>query len=65
MDNVTRAERYLFIIALVIAVLVYAVGAEGLIKVGGPQAVNLLTAAQGRTAQGTYPPYASNAPALP
>lgn len=59
MTELSRAERYIFIIALVALVLVYFVGAEGLIKTGGPIAIQGLEVAQGRSTSGTYAPYAS------
>lgn len=64
MSELTRTEKYLFILALVGLVLAYYAGAVQLIKVGGPQLINLTEVAQGRTTQGTYPAYPGNAPAI-
>jgi hypothetical protein len=61
-DQVAMAEKYLFIVALVIAVLVYWAGGVKLITAGGPAANTLLMTAQGRTSQGQYPTYPSGGP---
>jgi hypothetical protein len=62
MSEFSRAERYLFIIALAMIVLVYFAGGVKLLQAGGPQAVNILETAQGRTSSGQYPNYPGNAP---
>ena len=62
MDAVTRGERYLFIVALVIAVLAYWAGGVKLIQAGGPQLNSLLTTAQGRTSSGQFAAYPAGAP---
>lgn len=58
MESLTRAERYLFIIALVVAVLVYSKGANLLAQTVGPEANTLLQTAQGRNSQGNFADYA-------
>ena len=62
MSELSRAERYLFIIALAMIVLVYFAGGVKLLQAGGPQAVNILETAQGRTSSGQFPDYPKNAP---
>jgi hypothetical protein len=44
----STAERYIFILALVLIVLAYSAGGKVLLQAGGPQAANLLEVAQGR-----------------
>jgi hypothetical protein len=64
MEELTRAERYLFILALVLIVLVYFAGATGIINAAGPQLVSLDLAASGRIPSGanagTFPAYPQN-----
>jgi hypothetical protein len=58
----TTAERYVFILALVLIVLAYSAGGKVLLTAGGPQAVNILQAAQGRDSSGQFAGYPKNAP---
>jgi hypothetical protein len=62
LDALTRGERYLFVIAVIIALGVYYGGFATLIKATGPQVNTLLVTGQGRTSTGQYPTYAANQP---
>lgn len=64
MDELSRAERYLFILFLFLIVLAYFAGATKIIQAGGPQLNSLLLTAQGRTAAGQFAGYPANAPAV-
>ncbi len=59
----TTAERYIFILALVLIVLAYSAGGKVLLQAGGPQLTNLLTVAQGRNQQtGNFAGYPTGTP---
>lgn len=52
MEELSRAERYLFILALVLIVLAYWGGANQLLKTAGPELTQLDLAASGRVPSG-------------
>ncbi len=54
MESLTRAERYLFVLALVLIVLAYFAGTVGIINAAGPQLTALDLAASGRVPSGTH-----------
>lgn len=68
LDALTRGERYVFTIGVIIALLVYFGGVVKITQAVGPQAANLLTIGQGRIASGPnagqFPAYATGGPTI-
>ncbi len=68
LDALTQGERYLFTIAIVIALLVYFGGVVKITQAAGPVLANILTIGQGRIASGPnagqFPAYATGGPTV-